>query len=193
MIPSDLDFFDFGCSAGANIHYIQTLDPTLRGLGIDIDQKKVDQATAKGFYAINFDILKLPPQKQVSFVTMAHFLEHLPSAKLAEAMIKRGIEVAREFVLIRQPWFDSDGALLMQDLKFYWSDWHGHPNRITSLDFYLSLKRELVKGSICGFEIFGRTPVTSTTDNSLIPLNAPIFVKKDPLSFSNYYDQSYPN
>lgn len=174
MIPTGLDFFDFGCSDGANIHYIQTLDSTLRGLGIDIDQKKVDQATSKGFRAINFDILKLPRQKQVSFVTMSHFLEHLPSAKMAEAMIERSIDVAREFIFIRQPWFDSDGALLLQNLKFYWSDWRGHPNRMTSLDFYLCLKRALAEGSICGFEIFGRTPVTSSTDSSLIPVSAPV-------------------
>lgn len=174
MIPTDLDFFDFGCSDGANIHYIQRLDPAMRGLGIDIDQKKVDKATAKGFRAINFDILKLPRQKQVSFVTMSHFLEHLPSVKMAEVMIERGIDVAREFVFIRQPWFDSDGALLLQDLKFYWSDWRGHPNKMTSLDFYLCLKRALAEGTICGFGIYGRTPVSSSTDSSLIPVSAPV-------------------
>lgn len=146
----------------------------MRGLGIDIDQRKVDQAIARGFCAINFDILKLPRQKKVSFVTMSHFLEHLPSVKMAEAMIERGIDVARDFIFIRQPWFDSDGALLLEGLKFYWSDWRGHPNRMTSLDFYLYLKRALAEGSICGFKIFGRTPVTSSTDSSLIPVSAPI-------------------
>ena len=174
MIPTGLDFFDFGCSHGANIHYIQSLDPAIRGLGIDIDQKKVDQATAKGFLAINYDILKLPRQKQVSFVTMSHFLEHLPSAKMAEAMIEQSVELARDFIFIRQPWFDSDGALLLQDLKFYWSDWRGHSNKMTSLDFYLCLKRALAEGSICGFKIFGRTPVTSSSDSTLIPVSAPI-------------------
>lgn len=174
MIPTDLDFFDFGCSDGANIKYVQSVDSTMRGLGIDVDQKKIDLATAKGFSAINFDILSLPRHKQVSFVTMSHFLEHLPSVKMAEAMIKRSVDVARDFVLIRQPWFDSDGALLLQDLKFYWSDWHGHPNKMTSLDFYCCLRRALAEGSICSFEIFGRTPVESSTDNSLIPLSAPV-------------------
>lgn len=171
---SGFDFFDFGCSDGANIKFINSCDPATRGLGIDIDQKKIDKALEKGFNAINFDILELPQQKMVRFVTMSHFLEHLPSAITAGAMIRRGIDVSREFVLIRQPWFDSDGYLLAMDLKLYWSDWRGHPNRMTSLDFYLILRRALEDGAICGFAIFGRSPVTSSGDSCLIPLAAPI-------------------
>jgi hypothetical protein len=36
------------------------------------------------------------------------------------------------------------------------------------------MKRALEKGSICGFEIFGRTPVNSSADSSLIPVTAPV-------------------
>ncbi len=43
---------------------------------------------------------------------------------------------------------------------------------MTSLDFYLILKRALEDNAICGFCIFGRTPVTSTDDSCLIPLEA---------------------
>jgi SAM-dependent methyltransferase len=171
MIPSGFDFLDFGCSDGANINYIKNIDSSLRGLGIDIDQRKIDKAQEKGFYAINFDILKLPTDKQVLFVTMSHFLEHLPSVKIAETMIRRAIDVSHEFVFIRQPWFDSDGTLLLNDLKFYWSDWRGHPNKMTSLDFYLILKCALEDSVISGFAIFGRAPVTSTADTCLIPLD----------------------
>jgi hypothetical protein len=168
------DFFDFGCSDGANIDLIRSCDPDVRGLGIDIDQRKINKAREKGLNAINFDILTLPQEKVVRFVTMSHFLEHLPSGRDAEAMIRRGIDVSREFVLIRQPWFDSDGYLLTLDLKLYWSDWKGHPNRMTSLDFYLILRRAFEEGAICGFAIFGRSPVRSSSDACLIPLGAPI-------------------
>lgn len=168
------DYFDFGCGDGANMKFIKSIAPAARGLGIDIDQRKVDKARENGFEAINFDILKLPIDKLVRFVTMSHFLEHLPSVKIAESMIRRGIDVSRDFIFIRQPWFDSDGALFMQDLKFYWSDWRGHPNRMTSLDFYLILKRSLENNAISGFSIFGRTPVSTTDDPCLIPLSAPV-------------------
>jgi hypothetical protein len=146
MELSEYDFFDFGCSDGGCINYVQAIDPSLRGLGIDIDQAKIDKARSKGLDAINADILALPQQKLVKFVTMSHFLEHLPNVMVAEAMIRRAAEVATDFVFVRQPWFDSDPLLLSHDLKFHWSDWTGHPNKMTSLDFYLILRRAMTSG-----------------------------------------------
>lgn len=173
MNPSDYDFLDFGCSGGANIRYMKKIVPSIRGLGIDIDQKKVDLCRSNGFDAINFDILKLDQKRIVNFVTMSHFLEHLPNVNVAEKMIRKGIFVAREFVFIRQPWFDSDGALLLNDLKFYWSDWRGHANKMTSLDFYLILRRAFDLNVISGFDIYARGRVSLSSDSSIIPLSAP--------------------
>ena len=166
------DFLDFGCSTGANIKYMQKIVPSIRGLGIDIDQKKIDLCRLNGFNAINYDILKLSSEKIVRYVTMSHFLEHLPSVKIADAMIRKGIDVAREFIFIRQPWFDSDGFLLQNDLKFYWSDWRGHSNKMTSLDFYIILKKAIDLGVISGFYIYARAAVELSADNAIIPLSA---------------------
>lgn len=164
------DFFDFGCSDGANIKFIQKIDSGLRGLGIDIDSKKIEAAKANNLQALNYDILKIPSEKIVDFVTMSHFLEHLPSTKVAGQMIEKACEVGREFVLIRQPWFDSDGFLPSHKLKLYWSDWTGHPNRMTTLDFYLILRLLIIKRKITSFQIFGRTPIKSSADACIIPI-----------------------
>ncbi|MES2508807.1 MAG: class I SAM-dependent methyltransferase [Pseudomonadota bacterium] len=174
MNPTGYDYFDFGCSTGANIKYMQDVVPNSRGLGIDIDQRKIKLCRSNGFDAIQCDILKLGQKKMVSFVTMSHFLEHLPNVNLAEAMIRKGIDVAKDFVFIRQPWFDSDGFLLLNDLKFYWSDWRGHSNKMTSLDFYLILKKAFDQKLISGFNIYARLPVAASSDKTIIPLDSPI-------------------
>ena len=170
---NNIDFVDFGCSDGANISRILAVDSTLKGLGIDIDESKLKKAKENGFNVVNFDILKLPNQKLVKFVTMSHFLEHLPSVKFAEDIINCGINISSEFVFIRQPWFDSDGILLFNNLKLFWSDWSGHPNNMTTLDFYLIFLRALKSRYIYDFSIFGRGHIVNSSDECLIPLKAP--------------------
>ena len=167
------DFHDFGCSTGANIAYTNEVLPSLRGLGIDIAPPKVAAARESGHDAIVFDILELRERKQVSFVTMSHFLEHLPSLVVARSMIAKAISVSKDFVMIRQPWFDADGELLRRGFKFYWSHWSGHRNKMTTLDFYAILSEALHAGRIQRFSMYGRSPVSGSDHVSIIPLSAP--------------------
>ena len=168
------DFFDFGCSTGGNITFTARVMPGLRGLGIDIDPAKISAALENGHHAVVYDILKLPNRPLVEFVTMSHFLEHLPGIDLARRMIGKAVSVSREFVFVRQPWFDSDGELMRHGLKFYWSHWHGHRNKMTTLDFHSILKDELDKGRIAGFSLYGRGPIAHSRSPALLPLGAPV-------------------
>lgn len=168
------DYFDFGCSTGGNIEFTKALLPHLRGLGVDIDNNKIQRARANGHDAIIANILDIPAEKKVGFVSMAHFLEHLSSVGDARAIIGKAISVSRNFVLIRQPWFDSDGELLQVGLKFFWSHWRGHRNKMTTLDFYSLLAAEVQKKTIKGFSIYGRREVKDSTHAALIPLTSPI-------------------
>ncbi|AWC20843.1 N-acetylglucosaminyl-diphospho-decaprenol L-rhamnosyltransferase [Aminobacter sp. MSH1] len=131
------DHIDFGCSKGGSLEFARRKLGGARGLGIDLSKSKVDQTRAAGFDACIADAtsLSLHPGA-VRFVTMLDFLEHLPSVSNARGCISAACAVASEFVYIRQPWFDSDGYLFSQQLKLYWSDWTGHPNAMTSLEFH---------------------------------------------------------
>ena len=171
---TNFDFFDFGCSDGANLRFCRRFWPKLKGLGIDIDPKKVEKAKNNGHDALVFNILDLPSYKMTRFVTMCHFLEHLNSVAEAEKMIRKAIEIAEDFIFIRQPFFDADGLLLNHGLKFYWSHWRGHRNRMSVLDFYGILSAALQTGQIQGFRLYGRMPIKSTDDSCIIPLSAPI-------------------
>ncbi len=147
--------------------------PTLKGCGIDIDPKKIAAAQARGFEAKEYNILDLPNRKLTSFVTMSHFLEHLSSVNDAEKMIRKAVAISRNFVFIRHPWFSSDDALLSLGLKFYWSDWAGHKNHMSVLEFYKVLRGTLEKKLISSFEIFGRNLIPFSSSELVLPLQAP--------------------
>ncbi|MFO1151145.1 MAG: class I SAM-dependent methyltransferase [Alsobacter sp.] len=131
------DFIDFGCSKGGSLRVGAELFGGHRGLGLDIDPAKVAATRGAGFDAMQADITALGGENDlVSFVLMLHFLEHLPGYDLAKKVIEVGCSVAKDFVYIRHPWFDADGLLFDYGLKFFWSDWTGHPNHFGKLQFY---------------------------------------------------------
>jgi hypothetical protein len=168
------DFADFGCSSGGNIKFTESVLEGRRGIGIDIDEKKLEIARHNSCDVINFDILKLPNVKIVDFVTMSHFLEHLHSVKYATDFLCKGINISRSFVHIRQPFFDADGYLMSQGLKLFWSDWRGHRNAMSALDAYKVCRDSLSRGLMKSFAIMGRGPIATSEHDDVVPLTAPV-------------------
>lgn len=169
--PGIFDFADFGCSNGASIAQAQGVFGGGRGLGIDISGTKVANARAQGLEVLQGDLTKLEvPDEAFRFVTMVHFLEHLPSFDLACKCIATAVRTSRDFVFIRQPWFSSDAYLATLGLKLYWSDWSGHTNRMDVLDFYLAL-RDLPKPD-WQWRIYGRYMIKGADDPSIHPLGS---------------------
>jgi SAM-dependent methyltransferase len=168
------DFLDFGCSSGGSIAWAKKTLGAKRGLGIDIDKAKVEAARAAGCDAVLFDIMDIPATKLVDFTLLSHFLEHVPNTLQAAEFIKRACQVSREFVLIKQPYFDADGALFLKGLKLYWSHWRGHRYTMSSLNLYCVLAGLQQSGAIEGFSIHHRDPIHSSDDPAIHPIESPI-------------------
>jgi hypothetical protein len=165
------DFLDFGCSDGGSLKFVARSFPEKKGLGIDISPRKVARAQEAGFEAVCMDVGDLQHTPNcVSFVIMSHFLEHLQDFKMALKCVRAGLLAARDFVIIRQPWFDSDGYLFRSRLKFYWSDWTGHTFKITCIDL-VRLMRE--SGIDCNYRVYGRLPVKGSSDQVIHSLESP--------------------
>ena len=175
LFSKNYDFVDFGCSSGGSIKYAMKTFGATHGVGIDISPEKVAKTRQQGFDAELGDVTKLGQVKnQVDFTIMSHFLEHLPSVIMASKCIKSGIDVAREFVFIQQPYFDADGYLFHQGFKLFWSDWSGHPNRMTSLEFHNILNPLLKERRISRFGIYLYKPIPNSHDEAIHPLLSPI-------------------
>lgn len=172
---SEFDFVDFGCSTGGSMKFAQKAFNGGRAIGIDINPAKVEGTKAAGYEAVLADATD--PQQfhgYVRFSILSHFLEHLPSYDTVTRSLETAIRISEEFVFVRQPWFDNDGELFRHGLKFYWSDWHGHPMTLTSLQMYRAVRKALDSGSIARATIYGFNPVLDTDDECVIPLSAPL-------------------
>lgn len=165
------DFIDFGCSRGGSLAYgVEKLGGT-RGLGIDLSPEKINRTRAAGFDACLADAreLMLHPDS-VRFVTMIDFLEHLPGIDDARHCIDVACAAATDFVFIRQPWFDADPYLFPLGLKVYWSDWSGHRNAMTTLDFYRIMRGNL---KIRRWGLYARRRIVDSSDPAVHTLDSP--------------------
>lgn len=165
------DFLDFGASKGGSIDFARRRLGGNKGLGIDVDPKKVKLMSEAGYDCVQADATELNfPPDSVRFVIMSHFLEHLPDLSVAEAAIRSAADVASDFLFIQGPYFDADEYLRDQGLKFYWSDWHGHPCHLTT-----SQLREILLGlGLEDYVIMGCGAVTDSDDPTIHPLDSPI-------------------
>lgn len=182
LLSGHYDFIDFGCSKGDSLKFGRDHLGGRHGLGIDIDPKKVQTSIDRGEDALVFDATEIGNYRDiVSFGIMAHFLEHLPGLPLAMKCIESAVSIARDFVFIRQPWFDADGQLLEDGLKLYWSDCAGHTNPMTTLDFYRAIKR-LKSKKPKAWAIYGSDRIFTSANKCVLPLTAP--------STMHFYDAS---
>ncbi|MEQ1950604.1 class I SAM-dependent methyltransferase [Mesorhizobium sp. CN2-181] len=169
------DFVDFGCSSGGSIKFAMERLGGVNGVGVDLDPVKVAATREKGFNAELADLtLPMSFKGKARFSLIAHVLEHIPSPKIAGQILRTAASISSEFVLVRQPWFDSDGPLAAMGVKLYWSDWSGHTNHMTTLEMYLALKPLFVKKLISSFTIFGYRRISHTASDRIVPLDGPI-------------------
>lgn len=165
----DYDFFDFGASTGGSLQRCETTFGG-RGLGIDINPRKVEAATANGADVVLGEITKLPPKKLVRYVCMDNFLEHLPNFETVSTMLSVASEVATDFLYIKHPSFEDEPYLRALGLKQYWHDWTGHPSHIMISDF----ADMLGKVGAMPIELRYLQPAWDSSDPSVLPLDAPI-------------------
>lgn len=170
---SAFDHIDFGCSTGGSLQFARKFLGGERGLGIDIDAAKVERTRAAGFDALVYDLNDIPDRELVNFTLLSHFLEHVPDMRDVRAFIRKACVISSQFVYIQQPFFDADGYLARHGLKLYWSDWRGHPNRMTSLEMWLILRDLQAAGVPITFSLFVRNRIKDSADDRVHSLMSP--------------------
>jgi hypothetical protein len=158
------DFFDFGAGDGGSLRRAVELFGG-RGLGIDIDRKKITRAQEAGLEIVHGDITALPREKLVRYVFLDNFLEHLPDYGVVQQMLDVAAAVAEEFIYIRHPSFEDEAYLAALGLKQYWADWTGHPSRLLLHEFCAMFKR----AGLGPIEVHYAYPVLDSSDPSILP------------------------
>jgi SAM-dependent methyltransferase len=131
----EVDFVDLGCSSGGSIAHCTKRFDAPRGIGIDIDPKKVAKTKRAGFDAILADARLLDLDRQVRFISMLDFLEHLPDLSVVEEIIGAAARSASDFIYIKHPSFEGEGQIEQFGVRQYWWDWHGHTSHIRVADY----------------------------------------------------------
>jgi SAM-dependent methyltransferase len=164
------DFIDLGCSTGGSIKHCVARFGAKRGLGVDLDPNKVRDTKEAGFDAIQADARELSIDRQVSFVSMLDFCEHLPDLLTVEEIIAAAAKSARDFIYIKHPSFEGKQLVESQGLRQYWWDWHGHTCHIRIAD-YCSIFDRLGLSSYM-IRYLGR--VMDSTHPCVIPTSMPM-------------------
>lgn len=166
---SNYDFIDLGCSKGGSLHHCMTRFGVERGLGIDLDPKKVKSTEEAGFDAVVADARDLRLNERVSFVSMLDFCEHLPSLAAVEETIAAAAESAQDFLYIKHPSFEGETRVEAMGLRQYWWDWGGHTAHIRIAD-YCSMFDRL---GLSSYMIRYIEQITDSDHPSVIPTTMP--------------------
>lgn len=162
------DFIDFGAGTGGSIDYCQRRFGGI-GMGLELNQKKVQEARDRGFEVFESDITDLPGKKEVKFVSMMDFLEHLPDLRTVDSMIEVACNSAREFVFINHPIFDEEEYLDSLGYKLYFHDWSNHTVH-PSLGFILN---SLTRRGAESMDIRFRKEFSDASHDAVLPKGAP--------------------
>jgi hypothetical protein len=131
---ANYDFIDLGCSSGGSLRFCQARMEA-RGVGVDIDPEKVARARAAGVEAYLGDATNLQVDKEVGFVSMMDFLEHLPSLDTVQAVLASASRAATDFLFIVHPSFEGEEYLRLWGLQQYWHAWSGHTAHAQVADY----------------------------------------------------------
>src|SRR5690349_15430723 len=119
---SDYSFIDFGASQGGSIEWASGVFGG-RGIGVDIDPKKIEAASKKGIACFVGDAADLDiPENTFKYATLINFLEHLPGFDVGEKIVNSAVSVASDFVIILGPDFERLSELHSHGFKKYYAD-----------------------------------------------------------------------
>lgn len=167
---ADYDYLDFGASAGGSMEFAQAAWGPARGLGLDFDPAKVEQARTAGHACEVVNVVQAElPEDCVRFVVVNHLLEHLHNPDEVRRVVLNAVRAAREFVFIRGPWFDADPYLTRMELTFYWSAWDHHRCHVTAMMLNGILKNMPVPT----WRLYGHDPIDSSAHYAIHPVESP--------------------
>lgn len=169
LLGGGVDFIDIGASKGGSIDFCRRRFDSDCGIGVDLNDGKLEIARSNGFEVYKQDVLAMDlPSGVVRFVSMMDFLEHLPNLEYAQAILERAVKWASQFIFIRHPSFEMIEYLKDLELKVTWTDWTGHKNMMMLNDFYDIFNQF----GISDYVVVPRKPILNSLEPCVLPLCA---------------------
>lgn len=87
-MPGGSTLLDVGCGSGEFLSYLKSVNPGVKGKGIDLSSKSVEMTNAAGFEAEVRDIGCSRIPEQYDFITCFEVIEHIADAETAVRNLK---------------------------------------------------------------------------------------------------------
>lgn len=174
-LPKDVaataELLDLGCGVGRSLRAASHRFGA-RGIGLELNRKKVAEAQGEGLEVYRANILDIEPGdfRSVQYVTIDNVLEHLPSLAAVEEVVRCSLGLASRLVYIRHPSFEDEEYLAGLGLKQYWCDWPGaHTAHIRLHEFVAMANR----AGCYRIAILPVMRATGADDSTILPIDAP--------------------
>jgi SAM-dependent methyltransferase len=168
-----VEFLDLGCGSGGSCEFVRRYTDMRVGLSLDLSDDKIVQCRKVNDLAFAYDVTTLPRvEGAVSSAFCMHFLEHVDTAANVFRIIELALTASRDFLLVRQPYFDHDDALARLGCHTYWSDWSGHKTKLSTAMIDDLATHLFGLGLLQQVSISGIDRIESTSHATILPLDA---------------------
>lgn len=167
-----VDFLDLGSGGGRSYEYVRRTIGLKVGVSLDLNPEKAMECRRVNDLSFVYDIREVPYSfGAVSAAFMLNVLQQIPAEKSVLQVVQNALVASRDYVVIRQPFFDHDAALAELGFRSYWGDWSTHLSRM-DLPFLAGLGRR------CGpfaerLRVFGIDRIGESQSPFILPLTAP--------------------
>ena len=167
-----VDFLDLGSGGGRSYEYVRRATDLKVGVSLDLVPSKVTECRQINDLSFVYDIREVPYSfGAVSAAFMLNVLQQIPAEKSVLQVVQNALVASRDYVAIRQPFFDHDAALSGLGFRSYWSDWSTQVSRM-DVPFLAGLGRR------CGpfaarLRVFGIDRIDDSSSPFILPLAAP--------------------
>ena len=124
-----------------------------------------------GAHAVIAEVVGLEtPPGVVSVVIASNFLNRLAGPDAVRQAIISALNSARDYVLIRQPFFDANPQLLALGFELQSSKRPGYPNCMNSDHVWRAVQQQ-VEGGLADLYVLGRKRIVSSDHPSIVPIS----------------------
>lgn len=164
------DYLDFGSHLGNSLRFGQEVLGGLRGVATENHPDNAQKLKDQGISLIEEDATKLIfPKSSFSFAVLSHFLEHLANLAQVDFVLGAASHACRDYLYIRQPYFDQDAYLQSLGLKTVSALYDQHTLHISTTELVTSLLR----AGCANFDIWGLNLWWNSHDSDqILPSNA---------------------
>lgn len=167
-----VDFLDLGSGGGRSYEHVRRTTELKVGVSLDVAREKVIECRRVNDLSFVYDIRDVPYSfGAVSAAFMLNVLQQVAAEKAVLQVVQNALVASRDYVMIRQPFFDHDAALAERGFRSYWGDWSTQHSRM-DVPFLAGLARR------CGpfaerLRVFGIDRISDSMSPHILPLAAP--------------------